>query len=156
MRTFANACWACLLLLLVAAVPAQAAGGTIDKLGVFENNGMTAEVDTYTEGATIVAVIAIRRGDQVETFAFDRNDWPDLERLWTGARGKAGGSYASIGSLAEKDTTEKCVIAVAAGPAIRLTILSPIDGALAFDLRSDQASEFEAKLRQAASVVTAS
>ena len=156
MRLFANACVACLFLMLFAAVPAYAAGGNVDKIGSFENNGLTAEIDTYTEGAIIVAVIAIRQGDRVETFAFDKNDWPDLERLWNGARAKAGGNYVSVGSLAETDTSEKCVILMAAGPAIRLTIVSPIEGALVFDVPSYMAGEFEAKLRQAAAVVTPS
>lgn len=156
MRLFANACWACLFLILFAVAPANAAGGNVDKIGTFENNGLTAEIDTYTEGAIVVAVIAIRQGDKVETFAFDRNDWADLERLWDDARSKAGGDYLSIGSLAEKDTSEKCVILFAAGPTIRITVVSPIEGAMVFDVPSYMASEFEAKLRQAASVVTSS
>lgn len=153
MRVLANVALACFLLLAAGAAKAE---GTVQQVGQFINNGVTAEIDTYTDNAVVVAVIVFKSNGHSYTFAFDRNDWPALERLWSAAVDKHASDYVSIGSLAETGTSEKCVMLMAAGPAIRLTIASPIDGAMSFDVAPSFATEFDAKLRDAASVTTAS
>jgi hypothetical protein len=145
-----------LLSALLFAMPAYAGDGKTDLIGHFENGGAVAEIDTYTDGAVVVAVMAIKISNRTMTFAFDRNDWPALERLWSAARSTGGEKLVSVGSLAEVGTTEKCVITFAAGPQIRLTIVSPIDGALVFDVPRTMGDDFDAKLRAAATVTTAS
>ncbi|MDE2164090.1 MAG: hypothetical protein KGL29_01675 [Alphaproteobacteria bacterium] len=156
MRTYATALLTSLLLLLVAAVPARADDGTVNQVAQYTSNGVVAEIDTYTEKDVVVAVLAFKANGVTQTFAFDRNDWPAVERLWNAARDKDGNDYVSIGSLAEVGTTEKCVLLAAGGPMVRLTIVSPIAGALTFNLPREQVQDFDAKLRQAASVTTAS
>jgi len=153
MRTLARLC-AGLLLVLLAAIPARA--GDVNQVGHFENGGVAAEIDTYTDGNVVVAVVALKANGRTLTFAFDRNDWPALERLWSAASRESADKYVSFGSLAETGTTEKCVIAAAGGPTVRLTVVSPIDGALVFDVPRYMVPDFDAKLRQAASMTTAS
>jgi hypothetical protein len=155
MRNLKSAAWVWVALLLIASVPAWAEG-TINKVGQFSNNGISAEIDTFTEGAVVVAVIAFKSGDQSRTFAFDRNDWPALERLWASAMSKQGSEYTSVGSQAEVGTSEKCVLLAAAGPGVRLTIASPLTGAMVFDIPSSMVADFDTKLRQVASLTTAS
>jgi len=139
-------------LFLLAAFPAVA--GDVKVIGHFENGGVVAEINTYTDGDVVVAVIALKASGKTITFAFDSNEWPALERLWDSAKQESGAEYVSFGSLAEKGTTEKCVITAAGGPTVRLTVVSPIDGALVFDVSRDMVSDFDASLNQAASVTT--
>ncbi len=153
MRTLVKL-WAGLFLVLLMAVPARA--GDVSLVGHFENGGIVAEIDTYQDGSVIVAVLALKANGRTLPFAFDRNDWPSLERLWGSASQETGAKYVSFGSLAETGTTEKCVITAAGGPTVRLTVVSPIDGALVFDVPRYMVSDFGAKLKQAASVTTAS
>ncbi|MBU6297554.1 MAG: hypothetical protein KJS68_04855 [Alphaproteobacteria bacterium] len=156
MRTVASTVFSSLFLVLVAAVPAHADDGTVNQVAQFANNGVVAEIDTYTNKNVVVAILVLKANGQTQTFAFDRNDWPAVERLWNAARDVNGQQYVSIGSLAEVGTTEKCVLLAASGPTVRLTIVSPIAGALTFDLSREEVQDFDAKLRQAASVTTAS
>lgn len=156
MRMLTKLCpiWAGVFLALLFAAPLQAGG--ISAVGQFQNGGTTAEIDTFSDKGTVVAVLVFKSGGKTLTFAFDRNDWPSLDNLWRTAKQVQGAKFVSSGSLAEVGTDEKGVIAFAGGPAIRITILSPIDGAIVFNVPRSMAGEFEAKLRQAASMTTKS
>lgn len=67
-----------LVLGLLFVAPAQAGDGTVNVVGHFENGGVVAEIDTYTDNGVVVALKANGR----LPFAFDKNDWPALEKLW--------------------------------------------------------------------------
>jgi hypothetical protein len=142
------------LLLLLIAAPARA--GEANVVGHFENGGVTAEIDTYSETGTVVAILAFTSNGRTMTFAFDRKAWPSVERLWQSAKQVRGQKFVSIGSTVETGGDEKCVITAASGPGIRLTIVSPIDGAVVFNVPRGAVAEFDAKLRQAASMTTSS
>jgi len=154
MRFLTKLCpvWAGVFLALLFAAPVQA--GDVSTVGQFQSGGITAEIDTYSEKGTVVAIVAFTSGGKTLTFAFDRNAWPSLDKLWRTAKQVQGAKFASAGSLAENGSDEKSVIAFAGGPAIRITILSPIDGAIVFNVPRSMAAEFEAKLRQAAAMTT--
>jgi hypothetical protein len=156
MRMLSKLCsiWAGAFLFLMMAVPALA--GDVNIVGHFENGGVTAEIDTYSENGVVVAILAFKTNGRTMTFAFDRKDWPAVDRLWQGAKQARGAKFVSIGSVAERGSDEKCVITAAGGPGIRLTIVSPIDGAVVFNVPRNATGEFDAKLRQAASMTTAS
>jgi hypothetical protein len=156
MRMLAKLCpvWAGVFMFLLVAAPMHA--GDVKVVGHYENGGVTAEIDTYSENGAVVAVVAFTSGGRTMTFAFDRNDWPALENLWKSARQVHGAKFVSQGSVSEAGTEEKSVIAAAGGPAIRLTILSPIDGAVVFNVPPKMAADFEAKLKLAASATTKS
>jgi hypothetical protein len=156
MHMLAKLCpiWAGVFLALLFAAPVQA--GDISTVGQFQNGGATAEIDTFNEKGTIVGILVFKSSGKTLTFAFDRNDWPALDKLWRTARQVQGAKFVSAGSLAETGTDEKGVITFAGGPAIRITIVSPIDGAIVFNVPRSMAGEFEAKLRQAASMTTKS
>lgn len=146
--------WAGLFLALSMTVPARA--GEVSVVGHFDNAGVAAEIRTYTDGGMVLGVVALSANGRSIGFVFDRKDWPALLQLWNAARQETGTKYVSFGSLSEVGTSEKCIIAAASGPTVRLTVVSPIDGALVFDLPRYMVSEFDTKLKAAAAATTGS
>jgi hypothetical protein len=140
------------LFVLLLVVPARA--GDVATIGHFENGGVAVDIDTFSEKGAVVALLAFTSGGRTLTFAFDRNDWPGVSQLFQGAKQVRGAKFVSIGSVNEVGSDEKSVLTAAGGPAIRLTIVSPIDGAIVFNVPRGAVAEFDAKLRQAASMTT--
>jgi hypothetical protein len=148
---------ASLLALFFAAVaafsPARADGNLVN-IATYDNNGVQVVLDTYTENDKVVGLIAMYGNNLRISFAFDRGDWAELQNLWQAAMRADGSDYKSVGSLAETGTNEKCVITIAGGPTVRLTIVDPIKGALVFDVQPSVVADFDTRLGQVASAVT--
>jgi hypothetical protein len=141
---------------LLCAAGGQARAGDLHQVGDYTNNGIEAEIATYSDNGTVVAVLAFKTSSMTVSFAFDRTDWPALERLWQSAYQQSSTDFVSFGSLAETGTKAKCAITAAGGPMIRLTIVDPVAGALVFDVTPGVKADFDTKLRQAAAVTTVS
>lgn len=143
-----------MFLLVAIAVPACA--GDLSQVAHYMRKGVSAEINTYSNKDAVVAVLAFKTKSYTLTFAFDRNDWREMESAWHSAVREKGNKYVSEGSFVEPNTTEKSVLLIAGGPTVRLTIASPINGVIVFDIPRAILADFDAKLRQAASATTAS
>ena len=136
--------------LVCLAMPARA--GDLNTLGTYNNKGVETRLLTYTENGVVVGLIGMEQNGLRISYAFSRGDWPAFEKVWRTAVETTGSEFKAAGSVPETGTKAKCVIAVAGGPAVRLSILDPVDGAIQFDIPDVQ--DFDAKLRQVAAATT--
>lgn len=138
------------LVVVLLAMPARA--GDLKTFGTYDNKGVETRLLTYTEGDAVVGLIGMEQNGLRISYAFSRADWPEFEKVWRTAMETTGSDYKAAGSVAESGTKAKCVIAVAGGPTVRLSILDPVDGAIQFDIPDVQ--DFDTKLRQVAAATT--
>jgi hypothetical protein len=145
---------AVLFLLIAIAGPVHA--GNMSPVAHFARKAVTADINTFSDNGTVVALLVFKTKGYMLTFAFDRNDWSEMQSAWKSAVREKGNNYVSEGSFVEPNTTEKSVLLIASGPTVRLTIASPINGVIVFDIPRSMVADFDAKLRQAASAATGS
>ncbi len=143
-----------ILALSLTATVAANAEGTVSIAGNFSDGAVNVQLATYTDGPAVVALIGMKGNGTSISFAFDTSEWPKLLKLWQEAREKSGDEYQTAGSLTEVGSTAACVITMAGGPAVRITIIDPRRGPLVYDVQpSDQAS-FESYLSQIGNAAT--
>ncbi len=118
------------------------------RVATYDNGGVKLVLATYAEKGKVVGLIGMTEGSTNVSFAFDRPDTANLLHLWQAAIDEHSASYVSKGSLAEVGTTAQCVLTAAGGPAVRLTIVDPIAGAVVFVVQPDDQADFDAKLHQ--------
>jgi len=155
-RSFSYCAKFLLPLMLFAATPlsSASAAGNLVSVGEYNADGVQVNLDTYTDGPQVVALIGMKGSGTSISFAFDQAEWPKLRNLWNAARAKSGGTYQTAGSLKEVGSTAQCVITLAGGPGVRMTIVDPTAGALTYVVQPSDQSDFESKLSQVGNAAT--
>jgi hypothetical protein len=138
----------------VAAGLTAAQAGQLSKLGGFDSGAVHVDFDNYNDDGKIVALIGMKSDGTTISFAFDKAEWPKLLTLWRSARAMTGSSYATAGSLTEVGSSARCVITLAGGPGVRMTVVDPTAAAFAIVVQPSDADGFENSLRQIGEAAT--
>ncbi len=134
--------------------PPRRPRGTLSSVASYNDGSVKLDFDDYTDGPKIVALMGMKSGDVSISFAFDKAEWPKLLQLWTKALAKTGTSYSTAGSLKEVGSSAQCVITMAGGPAVRITIVDPTAGALVYTVQPGDEAEFGQSLRRTGDAAT--
>ncbi|MGH6870973.1 MAG: hypothetical protein ACREHE_05645 [Rhizomicrobium sp.] len=122
------------------------AEGTLTNNGTYSDGSVKVDLDDYTDGPSVVALMGMKSGSTSISFAWDSTDWPDVLKLWNDARAMTGSSYATAGSLREVGSSAQAVITFAGGPAVRVTIVDPTAGALIYTVQPGDEDAFGSAL----------
>jgi hypothetical protein len=142
-----------LAIMFLLTAPASAAGN-LAKFGNYSDGTVTVELDTYTDGPQVVSLIGMKGNSISISYAFDSAEWPKLLRLWNTASAMAGADYRTAGSLTEVGSSAQCIITLAGGPAVRMTVVDPVAGSLVYIVQKEDQADFETKLRQIGDAAT--
>jgi hypothetical protein len=141
------------ILFLLTAAPAYAEGSLLS-VGTYSDGTVTVNLDTYTDGPKIVSLVGMKGNSISISYAFDKAEWPKFLRLWTSAKAMTGSDYKTAGSIIEVGSSAQCVISLAGGPGVRITIVDPTVGALVYVVPPGSEDDFDAKLRQIGDAAT--
>ena len=111
---------------LAANAPTAQAAGTLSSVASYNDGSVKLDFDDYVDGPKVVALMGMKGNGVSISFAFDKAEWPNLLSLWTKAVAKSGSDYATAGSLKEVGSSAECVITMAGGPAVRITIVAEL------------------------------
>lgn len=139
---------------LAANAPTAQAAGTLSSVASYNDGSVKVDLDDYVDGPKVVALMGMKGSGISISFAFDRAEWPNLLSLWTKAVAKTGSDYITAGSLKEVGSSAQCVITMAGGPAVRITIVDPTVGALVYTVQPGDEAEFGQSLRRTGDAAT--
>jgi hypothetical protein len=139
---------------LAANAPTAQAEGTLSEVATYDDGTVKVELDDYTDGPQVVALMGMKGNGVSISFAFDQAEWPKLLAIWTDALAKTGPDFTTAGSLTEVGSSAQCVITMAGGPAIRITIVDPTAGSLVYTVAPGDLATFDQALRQTGDAAT--
>lgn len=143
-----------LCLTLFASAPALADG--LQNVGTYHDGNSEFVIDSYSKGAVTVGLIGLDDNNLKVSYAFDKTDWPAFYRLWQKARAMSSDKLQTAGSVTETGSATLCIVALAGGPGIRITIVDPTRGAVTVLLQPSDVDAFEANLLSVAGTLTVS
>jgi hypothetical protein len=139
---------------LTMAASSAHATGSLTAVQRFSDGTVNVDMEDYTDGPKVVALIGMKGNGISISFAFDIAEWPKLRKLWNDARALTGPNYATAGSMREVGSSAQCVITFAGGPAVRITIVDPTEGALVYTVQPGDQAAFASALEQTGDAAT--
>lgn len=134
--------------------PPASAAGELNKHGTYDDGATHIDFDNYIDGEKNVALIGVKNNGTTISFAFDKTAWPNLLQLWESARAMSGAKYSTAGTLKEVGSSAQCVITMAGGPDIRISLVDPTAAAFVFVVPVAEQADFESKLREIGDAAT--
>jgi hypothetical protein len=138
----------------MALAPDTCAAGDLTKHASYNDGAVQYDLDTYVDGSKVVALIGLKSGGTTISFAFDQAEWPKVLKLWQDARAMSGSTYSTAGMLREIGSSAQCVITMAGGPDVRVTVVDPTVAAFVFVVHPADQDDFESKLREIGDAAT--
>lgn len=134
--------------------PTAQAAGTLSEVASYNDGTVKVDLDDYVDGPKVVALMGMKGNGVSISFAFDQAEWPKLLAIWTNALAKTGPDFTTAGSLTEVGSSAQCVITMAGGPAVRITIVDPTAGSLVYTVAPGDQAAFDQALRETGNAAT--